>query len=177
MGVNPISSGSPHVRCTPMGVHRTCGEPDMGVHRTCGEPDEIKKNTHPKYFTALFREQADGTHEVVTTVRVPSRSIPPPWGSIRFRLAPRTYDAPPCGPSVRVASLTKSRKIPTRNVLPVFCVREQVQSAGQCQVCVRPQRRGRHPGALLSAANWRIGTPPHPIPLYYPKLPRSKGKF
>ena len=41
-GVNPISSGSPHVR--PMG-------------RTCGEPDEIKKNTHPKSFTALFREQ------------------------------------------------------------------------------------------------------------------------
>ena len=40
VGVNPISSGSPHVR--PMG-------------RTCGEPDEIKKNTHPKYFTALFR--------------------------------------------------------------------------------------------------------------------------
>ena len=26
--------------------------------RTCGEPDEIKKNTHPKIFTALFREQA-----------------------------------------------------------------------------------------------------------------------
>ena len=43
MAANPISSGSPHVR--PMG-------------RTCGEPDEIKKNTHPKYFTALFREQA-----------------------------------------------------------------------------------------------------------------------
>jgi len=40
MGVNPISSGSPPVR--PMG-------------RTCGEPDEIKKNTHPKYFAALFR--------------------------------------------------------------------------------------------------------------------------
>ena len=45
MGVNPISSGSPHVR--PMG-------------RTRGEPDEIKKNTHPKSFTALFREQAQG---------------------------------------------------------------------------------------------------------------------
>ena len=27
--------------------------------RTCGEPDEIKKNTHPKYFTALFREQVN----------------------------------------------------------------------------------------------------------------------
>ena len=40
MGVNPISSGSPHVRCTPMG-------------RTCGEPDEIKTHTHPKNITAL----------------------------------------------------------------------------------------------------------------------------
>ena len=45
MGDNSISSGSPHVRCTPMG-------------RTCGEPDEIKKNTHPKNITALFRGQA-----------------------------------------------------------------------------------------------------------------------
>ena len=35
-GVNPITSGPPHVQCTP-----------MGVHRTCGEPDEIKKNTPP----------------------------------------------------------------------------------------------------------------------------------
>ena len=42
MAVNSISSGSPRVR--PMG-------------RTCGEPDEIKKNTHPKNFTALFRER------------------------------------------------------------------------------------------------------------------------
>ena len=40
MGVNSIPPGSPRVR-------------PMGVHRTCGEPDEIKKNTHPKYFTAL----------------------------------------------------------------------------------------------------------------------------
>ena len=44
MAVNSVSSGSPHVR-------------PMGVHRTCGEPDEIKKNTHPKHFTALFRER------------------------------------------------------------------------------------------------------------------------
>ena len=36
----------------------------------------------------------------------------PQGGSTRFRLAPRTYDAPPCGPSVRVVSQTKSRKIP-----------------------------------------------------------------
>ena len=25
--------------------------------RTCGEPDEIKKNTHPKNITALFRDR------------------------------------------------------------------------------------------------------------------------
>ena len=41
MAVNPVSFGSPHVR--PMGC-------------TCGEPGEIKKNTHPKYITALLRD-------------------------------------------------------------------------------------------------------------------------
>ena len=46
MAVNPIYSGSPHVR--PVG-------------RTCGEPGEIKKNTHPKNITALFREQGRRT--------------------------------------------------------------------------------------------------------------------
>ena len=60
-------------------------------------------------------------------VRVVSRSISPPWRSIRFRLALRTYA--PWG--VRVVSQTKSRKIPTRNILPLFFVR-------------RPQCRQRH---------------------------------
>ena len=45
-----------------------------------------------------------------------SRSISPPWQSIRFRLALRTYA--PWG--VRVVSQTKSRKIPTRKILPLF---------------------------------------------------------
>ena len=49
MGVNSISVGSPHVRCTPMG-------------RTCGEPNEIKKNTHPEHTTALFRAQGCASH-------------------------------------------------------------------------------------------------------------------
>ena len=48
--------------------------------------------------------------------RVARRSISPPWRSIRFRLALRTYA--PWG--VRVVSRTKSRKIPTRNILPLF---------------------------------------------------------
>ena len=43
------------------------------------------------------------------------------WGPIRFRLALHT--CAPCGPSVRVVSLTKSRKIPTRKTrLPLFLV-------------------------------------------------------
>ena len=48
-------------------------------------------------------------------VRVVSRSISPPWGSIRFRLAPRTYA--PWGCIVRVVPdrHTKSRQMPTRN--------------------------------------------------------------
>ena len=29
----------------------------MWALSTCGEPDEIKKNTHPKTFTALFRDR------------------------------------------------------------------------------------------------------------------------
>ena len=132
MGVSPISSGSPHVR-------------PMGVHRTCGEPGEIKKHTHPKYITALlcapiryktikymrqlqqtFRGVGDDPNHgrdtrwpkppAVLEVRVVSRSIPPPWRSIRFRLALRTYA--PWG--VRVVSQAKSRKIPTRNILPLF---------------------------------------------------------
>ena len=46
MVVNPISSGSPHVR-------------PMGVHRTCGEPDELKRNTHPENCPALLRARHD----------------------------------------------------------------------------------------------------------------------
>ena len=45
VAANSIPSGSPHVR-------------PMRVYRTCGEPGEIKKNTHPKHVTALFRGQA-----------------------------------------------------------------------------------------------------------------------
>ena len=37
----------------------------MGVHRTCGEPDEIKKNTHPKYITALLRDQVPPGRDLI----------------------------------------------------------------------------------------------------------------
>ena len=70
-----------------------------------------------EFVTVYLRGRTDG---FVLKVRLASRSIPPRWGSIRFRLALRTYA--PCGPSVRVVSQTKSRKIPTRKVLPLFFV-------------------------------------------------------
>ena len=56
------------------------------------------------------------TTQTTTTVRAVSRSISPPWGSIRFRLALRAYA--PWG--VRVVSQTKSRKIPTRKYYRSF---------------------------------------------------------
>ena len=78
-----------------------------------------------EHFTTLYREQAPGPALVRVGhagVRLASRSIPPPWRrSVRFRLALHTYDAPPCGPSVRVVPdrQTKSWKIRARNVLPL----------------------------------------------------------
>ena len=66
----------------------------------------------------LLDKDGNGPH------RQPCNSTPI-VGSIRFRLAPRAYDAPPCGPSVRVVPdrLTKSRKIHTRKMLPLFLSR------------------------------------------------------
>ena len=68
-------------------------------------------------------------------VCVASRSILPPWRSIRFRLALRTYA--PWG--VRVVSQTKSRKIPTRNILPLFFASRSTP-ASWCAPCSRASR-------------------------------------
>ena len=62
--------------------------------------------------------------------RLASRSIPPRRRSIRLRLALRTYA--PWG--VRVVSLTKSRKIPTRKTLPLFLVEQVAYAPTQHQV-------------------------------------------
>ena len=55
--------------------------------------------------------------DTTSKVHVVSRSIPPLWGSIRFRLALHTYDAPPWGARVVLDRLTKPREIPTRKTL------------------------------------------------------------
>ena len=57
---------------------------------------------------------------LLAEVRVEGRLTLPQWGSIRLRPLACTYGAPPCGPSVRVDGLTKSRQIPTRKTLPLF---------------------------------------------------------
>ena len=54
----------------------------------------------------------------VHKVRVVSRLVSPKWGPVRFRLAPRTYDAPPWG--VRVVNPTKSRNIHPKNIPAPF---------------------------------------------------------
>ena len=96
-----LGGQAPRVRCTPMG--------------------EIKKNTHPKNVPALVRAQAHVRAAAALQADARTRCKPfnsIQWGSIRFRLAPRTYA--PRGCIVRVASLTKSRQIPTRKMLPLF---------------------------------------------------------
>ena len=88
--------------------------------------DVLDRNETP---TDIFPAVADCRPDVgVGLVRVASRSISPPWGSIRFRLALRTY-APP---GVRVVSQTKSRKIPTRKILPLFFVSRHAPRLSFC---------------------------------------------
>ena len=105
------------------------------------------------------------TGAALGVVPVVSRSISPPWGSIRFRLALRMYA--PWG--VRVVSQTKSRKIPTRNILSLFfetrTLRRACTARGTCPCsgwCLRsaPARaamRSRHAPAASrrgAAATW-----------------------
>ena len=115
--------------CAPCGT--TCGPSTRAALNTRGGPNEIELTVRvlTDCFIAPFQacgpllhqRDADADADGLQ-VRLPSSSIPPQWRSIRFRLALRTYDAPPCGPSVRVVSLTKSREIPNRNILPLFFV-------------------------------------------------------
>ena len=90
-------------------------------------------------------------------VRTAGRSISPPWRPIRIRRAPRTYA--PWGCIVRVVSQTKSRKRPTRNVLPPFLfIRPRRGPAGPRPTrCRRPSRwwtTRRCPASVSSCRPW-----------------------
>ena len=97
MAVNSASFGAPHVR--PTGF-------------TWGAPNGIAKITHPKTFIRSCSAQVcalgAARREQGAQVRVPGRLISPPWRSIRFRLAPRTYA--PWG--VRVGARRNQEKNP-----------------------------------------------------------------
>ena len=94
----------------------------LAVDRTWSSGDTVAFDL-PSVFklnSYTGRDQVPGFEgkRYALQVRVTSRSISPPWGSTRFRLALRTYA--PWG--VRVVSQTKSRKIPTLNIFPLFFV-------------------------------------------------------
>ena len=84
----------------------------------------------------VFEECAVGG---LAAVRAPSRSISPTWRPIRFRLAHHTYA--PWGCIVRVVSQTKSRQIPTRNMLPLFVKVNLAAAAGPAPRAVGPCAR------------------------------------
>ena len=78
MGVNSISSGSPHVR------------PKWALS-TCGKPGEIKKNTNPKNITAPLCEQAPASSgEAVMSMwyRLTFDAGPSPRTLLHFGYAP-----------------------------------------------------------------------------------------
>ena len=99
-----------------------------------GGHDHGHGHAHPR--TRRLREWMRRT---ASTLVFSMENVPPcAWGtppepftstpmarSVRFHLAHHTYDAPPWG--VREAGPTKSRKRPTRKILPLFC-REQMRS-------------------------------------------------
>ena len=95
---------------------RKQGHAEMYLWAVRGNVTGLRDSTSTSTSTSLKRPVGfvDGGIRRVATglqaVRAQSRSIPPPWRSIRFRPAPRAYDAPPWGCIVRVVSRTKSRK-------------------------------------------------------------------
>ena len=111
-------------------VHARMGDTGTFQEQILKMVDAFGGTDCPSFFTKM--EGAQWLNDVrnlmstaVVIVRATSffflrgRTILPRWGSIRSRLAPRhTYDAPPCGPSVRVVGLTKPKKLPARKTLP-----------------------------------------------------------
>ena len=155
MAVNPISLGSPHVR-------------PMGVHCTCGEPDEIKKNTHPKNIAALVREQVEEATQfslslkrntTLEKVRVPGRSIPPPWRSIT-QIVGSHYQGPRPEPFVTVAC--------SIHVLPFCLIASNLCSlyrlvqymtvgvAATCGGCGRRWRPAQHAAACQCCRHYKL---------------------
>jgi len=107
-----IASGSPHVRCTPMGVHRACGEPGE-IELT---PIGLVLNGSRHVPSSVWAREHDGCG-----MHVPRCvGVLPAHGKggnicrvgifldfVRRSGTTRTMH-PPCGPSVRAGGQTKS---------------------------------------------------------------------
>ena len=100
--ISLIPSGSPHVDT--MGVHRTRGARPPSETELAATCSLLHARILGRYHTKNTVSQ-QCVHQPKAC-----RPISPQWGSIRFRLALRTY----AQWGLRVVSLTKSRKIPTR---------------------------------------------------------------
>ena len=105
-----------------------------------------------------------GAKPVLAFVRVACRSISPPWRSIRFRLALRTYA--PWG--VRVVSQTKSRKIPTRKRLPLFFASRPSHRGPSSRSSPRPA-----PASPSPYASWAVQFHPHGVSIRFRLAPRT----
>ena len=134
-------------------------------------------------------------------VRAPSRSIPPPWGSIRLRQAHHTYAPRGCIVRVVPGRLTKPRKTPTGNILRLVVVirynlvlmysnadgveRDEVSTMAANRFAathfsVLPQNTMYKGGTLPRWREYhddyyRQTDLPLPISLCYPKTPCKKG--
>ena len=67
----------------------------------------------------------------IPPVRVPSRSISPPWGSIRFRLEPCTYNAPPMVRTCGEPDEIKKNTHPTYTTALCFTVQGVAPGSGR----------------------------------------------
>ena len=137
MTVISISSGSPHVRCTP-----------MGVHRTCGEPDDIKKNTHPTNITALFQ---------IAYMEPEPPLLQPPWMK-SITASPRCVVSADGGSGHGVITLAKRQFSDFSQVGPgATAGRTLVQRAGGLG--------GPHRSARANGMPWKLRPPmTRPLP-------------
>ena len=141
----------------------------LGAWKDSAEADKLRgmmedeDETISVLTTMMQALQAQATAKGKGKVRAVSRSIPPRWRSIRFRLTLRTYA--PWG--VRVVSLTKSKKIPTQKIFPLFFVikakikkkdmKKRIASVEQALGEALTKREGYKAEIDDLHASWRFG--------------------
>ena len=96
--LRPVPSKQAHpATTTSPAPSRRCGTASPSCPRSrstqargCPSAPSMTRTVRP-----TGRQSSCAPRRLTSLVRIVRRSIPPQWGSIRFRLAPRTYDARP----------------------------------------------------------------------------------